>query len=267
MTTEQTMLTRTRACLVCAVVLTIAALCGGLAGCAAKDDILVAPQTIAAPYDTSGGDILWAVVPLRNESGTSIVDPLEVSDKVVQAAAEVHGIHALPLNRTIAAMHALKMSELQSPADAKKLASELGVDGLLVGSITAWDPYNPPKCGLALALYSRPGAMSRRGPQTIDTRKLESAPTDYQYFPRSSYESAPASVVSEILDGKNQQVLMDVKSYASGRSDPMTALGWRKYVASMDLFSEFAAWHGVRRLLDQEWLRLARDQARAGTKN
>jgi hypothetical protein len=29
----------------------------------------------------------------------------------------------------------------------------------------------------------------------------------------------------------------------------------------MDLFSEFAAWHAVGRLLDQEWIRLARAQA------
>jgi len=265
MTTAQTMLAGLRAivCVCGALAIGSAAVSAG-SGCAAKPE-LVAPQGKSAPYDTSSGDVLWAVVPLRNESGTSLVDPLEVSDKVVQAAAQVHGVHALPLNRTIAAMRALKMNELGSPADAKKLAAELGVDGLLVGSITAWDPYNPPKLGLALALYSRPGAMNRPGPQTIDTKKLEAAPTDYQYFPRSSYESAPASVISEMLDGKNQQVLMDVRTYATGRHDPATALGWRRYIASMDLFSEFAAWHAVSRLLDQEWIRLARDQAR-GTK-
>jgi hypothetical protein len=158
-------------------------------------------------------------------------------------------------------MRALKLTDLATPADAKRLATELGVDGLIVGSVTAWDPYDPPKLGLALALYARPGALAKRSAAVLDTRKLEYQATDYQYFPRSSFDTAPASVVSVFLDGKNHQVLMDAKAYAEGRHDPATALGWRRYLASMDLFSEFAAWHAVGRLLDHEWLRLARADA------
>ena len=236
-----------------------------IGGCASGRDggfKPVPPHTLAAPYDASHGEVLWAVVPLRNESGTSLVETYDISDKVVAAAAQVRGVRALPLNRTIATMRALKITDLSSPSDAKRLAAEMGVDGLIVGSITAWDPYDPPKLGLALALYSRPGAMDRAGTDTLDTRKLEYQPTDYQYFPRSSFDSAPSSVVSEYLDGKNHQVLMDVQAYATGRSDPNSALAWRRYVASMDLYSEFAAWHTVGRLIDHEWIRLARVQAR-----
>jgi hypothetical protein len=229
-----------------------------LAGCAASHEpVLSAPHTLSVPYDTAKGEVLWAVVPLRNESGTTLVDTLEVSDKVVHAAAQVQGVRALPLNRTIATMRSLKMQDLATPADAKRLATEMGVDALLVGSITAWDPYDPPKLGLALALYARTGAMDQRGPATIDTRTLQYQPTDYQYFPRSSFDSAPSSVVSEFLDGKNHQVLMDLKNYATGRHDPTAALAWRRYLASMDLYTEFGAWHAVGRLIDHEWIRLA----------
>lgn len=261
MTTAQTMLRRStfaRALFGAALLSCLAA------GCGTNKGQLVAPHTLGAPYDTSRGEVLWAVVPLRNESGTTIADSYEISDKVVAAAAQVRGVRMLPLNRTIATMRALKMTGLASPADAKRLASEMGVDGLIVGSITAWDPYDPPKLGLALALYTRPGAMDRPGTDTLDTRTLEYQPTDYQYFPRSSYDSAPASVVSEFLDGKNHQVLMDVRTYATGRHDPNTALGWHRYLASMDLYSEFAAWHTVGRLIDHEWIRLARVQTRVG---
>lgn len=230
-----------------------------LTGCSqAPKEKLVAPRTMVAPYDTSRGDVLWAVVPLRNESGTSVVDTLEVSDKVVAAASQIRGVRTLPLNRTIATMRALNMPGLQTPADAKRLATEMGVDALLVGSITAWDPYDPPTLGLALALYARPGSMDKRGEAQLDTRKLEFQPTDYQYFARSSFDSAPASVVSEYMDGKNHQVLMEVKSYAEGRHDPSTALGYKRYLASMDLYVEFGGWQTVSRLLDQEWVRLAR---------
>ena len=42
----------------------------------------------------------------------------------------------------------------------------------------------------------------------------------------------------------------------------VSALAWRRYLASMDLYSEFAAWHTVGHLIDHEWIRLARVQTR-----
>lgn len=227
-------------------------------GCARGDrDKLTAPKPMLAPYDTVRGEALWGVVPLRNESGTSTVDVLDVSDKVVAAVAQVRGVRSVPVNRTIAAMRALKMTELVAPSDAARLAQEMGVDGLIVGSVTAWDPYRP-TVGLALALYPRPGALNEKGPGGVDVDRLRFAPTDYQYFPRSSFADAPASVVSEFYDGANHQVLMDVRQYATGRHDPTSALGWRRYTASMPLFSEFAATQAVGRLVEHEWIRLAR---------
>jgi hypothetical protein len=274
MTTEQTMLKHTpsptpfgwreylRLRLAAgALVLAALAVIHAVTGCA-KEGKLKAPQVLVSPYDVSRGEVLWAVVPLRNESGTTIADTYLVSDKVVAAASQVRGVRCLPLNRTIGVMRSIEMTELASPADAERLAKALGADGLIVGSITAYDPYNPPKLGLALALYTRPGFVAQRpienGHSGVDTRKLTFQPTDYQYFPRSAHQEAPASVVSEFLDGKNHQVLMEVQSYSEGRHDERTALGWRRYLASMDLFSEFGAWHSVNRLLEHEWIRSAR---------
>jgi hypothetical protein len=247
-----------------------------LAACASTNkDNLVAPKQIVSPYDTSRGEVLWAIVPLRNETGTTLVDPLDVSDKVMAAAAQIQGVRAIPVNRTIAAMRNIRMTDLATPADARRLASELGADALVVGSITAWDPYRP-TFGLSLALYIRPGGLTQMGSAAIDVSKLRFAPTDYQYFPRSGQTEAPSSVVSEYLDGQNHQVLMDVKQYAQGRHEPVSALGWRRYTASMPLFTEFGAWEAVSQLIDHEWIRLAKvhpapkggtpgAEARAGT--
>lgn len=215
------------------------------------------PRVSVAPYDTSRGEALWAIVPLRNESGTTLVDVLDVSDKVMGAAAQVRGVRALPVNRTLAAMRALRMSELSTPEDARRLAAEMGVDAILVGSVTAWDPYRP-TIGLALALYQRPGALATPTADLADVRNLRLAPTDYRYFPRSAQADAPASVVAEYFDGQNHQVLMDVRQYAQGRHDPTSALGWRRYTKSMPLFTEFAAHSTVERLIEHEWIRLAR---------
>jgi hypothetical protein len=224
------------------------------------------PHALVAPYDNSRGDVLWAVAPLRNEVGTSIIDVYQVSDKIVAAASQVQGVRCLPLNRTIAGMRSMNIQELSSPEEAQKLATLLGADAIIVGSITEYEPYNPPRLGLALALYSRPGLLDKGGGAQIDTRQLTYQPTDYHYFPRSTYKDAPESVVSEFLDGKNHQVMMDVQGYAAGRSDPSSAMAWRRYLASMDLFCEFGAWHCVNRLLEHEWIRVARVPAKEPVK-
>lgn len=233
------------------------------AGCASKPE-LIAPRVHVAPYNTVHGDALWAVAPLRNESGTSLVDELAVSDEIVSAIAQVRGIRCLPLNRTIAAMRALELTSLDTPDDLKRLAVELGVDGLVVGSVTAYDPYDPPTLGLALALYSRPGRLNTRAAEPLDVRRLEYQPTDYQYFVNSNFDDAPASVISEIVDARGHDVQMRIQEYATGRTDAHSPLGWRRYRASMVLYTKFVAWHAVGRLVEHEWLRLARGPRLAG---
>lgn len=228
-------------------------------GCAPKRE-LIPPQMLVAPYQSSGvaqGEVLWAVVPLRNESGTTSARPDEVSDAVVRAVEEAQGVRALPLNRTIAAMRALELGSVETPEDAQRLAKALGVDGVLVGTITSYDPYQP-AIGMALALYGRPGSMVRqKPPEAPDSRELAMAMTE-QTPANTNFSTAPLSVVSEQLSGTNHQVLLDVQRYAAGRHDPKSALNWRRYVASMPLYTDFAAFHMVERLMQAETLRLVR---------
>lgn len=227
-----------------------------LSACASGDkDKLVAPKQLVAPYQTDRGDVLWAIVPLRNESGVSIAAADALSDKLVAAAEEVQGVHALPLNRTIQAMRALKMGDIQTPADAKRLAQAMGADGVLVGSITAYDPYQP-VLGVTLALFASSEPM-RAASRSLDPRALAAAPTD-SGDTQGGWQDHPVAVASENLDAKNNQVLMDVKSFADGRQNGPSALAWRRYLASMDLYSEFAMYHMLDDLLRQEWVRISR---------
>ncbi len=233
------------------------ALASGPAGCAwRRADDLTAPREHLAPYDTSRAEPVWAIYPLRNESGTSLASSSAISDAIVAAAAQTRGLRVLPLNRTLEAMAALGVTQLGSPEEARALAEAIGADGLILGSITAYDPYTP-TLGLSLALYIRPGVLDEPGEGELDARSLVWQPTDYAFFPSSGYADAPASAVSEHMDGKNHAIQMAVRGYAEGRAEPGTALGWRRYLASMGLFTEFAAWHAVGRLLDHEWIRLA----------
>ena len=234
----------------------------GCAGCNNTDkrDRFNVPGVIVAPYDTTQGEVLWAVIPPMNESGVSSVREDEVGDHIVAAVQGIRGVRCLPINRTLAAMRETGIHQITSANEAIALANTLGVDGIIAGSITAYDPYDPPVLGLALALYSRPGAMQRGQQADLDSRALTMAYTDFGSFDGSRFSGDPINAVSQHLDGRNHEVLMELKRFAEGRSDSTSALRWRVYLASMDLYTQFVAHHTVGRLIDEEWLRYARTQ-------
>lgn len=227
-----------------------------LGGCQSGPELVPAEQ-IVSPYSLAAGEVLLAVAPLRNESGTASVDSMALTDLVVQKFDEVKGITCLPTNRTLQAMRALGLSTVSSPADARRLARALGIDGLVVGTVTAYDPYDPPKLGLTLALFGSEGRLagSRGGagdPMAMQTAGTEAAVNN------GLFREQPLTVVSEMLDARDQGVQMNVKRYAEGRTEPSTALGWKGYLANADLYNQFASWWTVYRLVQEERLRVSR---------
>lgn len=251
MTTVQTMLGTCRASFALVAVSLLITLLPG--GCAPSSDTRVPPQVLVSPYDSSQGDALWAVVPLGNESGVSFANTDLVADSLIAKINEVRGVACLPLNRTIAAMRARGMTAVRSPGDARMLANALGVDALVIGSITAYDPYNPPKLGVALAVFAR----ENRPANGVDPMKLQMAYTDRDPGVQTQFLDRPIATMSEHFDGANHEVQLAIQRYSAGRHEPASALGWRGMLASMDLYVEFAAHEAVSRLLEQERLRLA----------
>lgn len=234
-------------------------------GCA-KQDPLRPPQQLLSPYASTPAEPVWAVVPLRNESGTSAVNPMEVSDTLVATITQARGLRALPLNRTLDAMAAMEMAYPQTPADLDRLARTLGADGVIVGSITAYDPYEP-IMGIALGLYARPGALQDAGAEelTLDTRQLREQPTEYDHFgTQRSLGRGPASSVMLVLDGRDHDVKMRVRRYAQGRSEAVSSLRWERYLRSMPEYERFVTFEAIGLLLQREWVRLARDRASGG---
>lgn len=234
----------------------LAALALVLGSCAPKQT-LYSPGVLVAPYESGGGDLIWAVAPLRNESGVSNVDTLWVADQLAAAVEQARGLRAMPVNRVVQTMRAMNMRGVSSEDDARTLARALGADAIIVGSVTAWDPYDPPVVGLSVALYAEPGALTGRH-DDIDPFKLSRLSTEYHDDARSRFAGRPVNVASDHLDARDHGVLLELKDYARGRSDPESALDWKIYTASMELFTQFAAHHAVRVLLDNEWVRLSR---------
>jgi len=223
------------------------ALCLLIAGCATEPP-LVKPAAIDSPYPA---EVVIAVAPLTNESGAAIADELAVTDALVNHLQATDGVSAIPTNRTIGALRALDLPGVRSPREAIAVARALGADAIIVGSITAWDPYAPPKLGLSLVLFARTTTVSTNAAGPIDPAELALAATDAGVA-IDDYAEAPVASVANTYDAANHDTIAASRAYAIGRTDPSSALGDRLYTQSMTRFTEFACFHALQRLLDQE---------------
>lgn len=94
-----------------------------------------------------------AVLPFYNQSGDPTVNQDEVAIAYYTELQQIRGFEVMPVPvaKQLAAASGI---EPQTPEDFQKLAQALGVDVLVVGSVTEYTPYYPPRMGLAVDWYA-----------------------------------------------------------------------------------------------------------------
>jgi hypothetical protein len=192
------------------------------AGCASKSQI---DRLYESPYP---GQWNLAVAPLLNHSGSDAVDVILVTDELYAELQQVKGsLQIIPVNRVMAAMYELGMEKVNNPTDALTLAEALGVDGIIVGSITEYDPYYPPRMGLAIQLYTREGPSSGPANEPMDPGTLARAGRPFEL--NRVEELTPQISIVRIFDTTKNEVQKQLKSYAKHRSDELEPYGWKKW--------------------------------------
>ena len=219
-----------------------------LAGC--QQQKLSQPIVLKAPYLN---ERVWAVVPFANESGVSGVDGAMVADRFVTEIEQVDGLRCLPLNRTLAAMKSLGMTGVRDLQQASTLMRTLQVDGLVLGSVTEWDPYKPLRFGAAVEVISAGEGADRK---PIDLKELTMPTAESKGGVATGKIAADVSQGSRVFDAKNHETLSELERYARGRFDPNSALGAQAYETRIDLYTRFGAYVLTRDLLEQEAARL-----------
>lgn len=235
---------------------------GLLSGCTSRRPP-ARPTVLLSPYP-AGREIVLAVAPIRNESGVSLIDELALSDTLVNEVQAVEGLSALPVNRTLSGMRALKLASITGQNEAAMLCKTLGADGILIATVHAWHPYDPPVIGLSVALFGVNDRLAPPASISVDVQSLRSAATDRPVADRPA-PSGPLTALSAVLDASDGNTRALIRSYAEGRFDPESALGWQRYTASMALYAKFACYEMTRRLLASEQSRLAGLGARTET--
>src|SRR5262245_57187234 len=188
---------------------------------------------------------VWAVAPSLNLSGQAQVDPLLQADLVYAQLQSVQGITVIPVNRVIEVYTSLRIEKVQSEQQGALVCDLLGCDALLVPTVTAYDPYNPPKFGAALQLFGPTGSAAR--PAAIDVHELarQAAPGPNESLPTGGNF---VQVVG-MFDAANGSTRQRVFSYATGRSDPVGPLGAKEYVMNMDRFCGFVYYSLIDQLI------------------
>jgi hypothetical protein len=199
---------------------------------------------------------VWAVAPAINLSGQSQIDPLLQSDLVYQELQKVRGLTVIPVDRVVEVYASLKIDKVQSERQAYDICRLLGCDGLVVPTVTAYDPYDPPKFGASVQLFVRPGTFDRM--PKLDPRALERSATATAAAPPEMTQTHNMAQVVEMYDASDGTVLEAVKAYAKGRTDPNKPLGVDEITVSMDRYCAFGYHELLSELLDNL------DEANAG---
>lgn len=208
---------------------------------------------LVSPYPTQR---VWAIAPLRNESGSVQANGHTLADHLARQLENASNLDVLPVNRTLAVMEALEIPEISSPAQARQVLASLNADALLVGTITAYDPYDPPKLGMAIELY-----LNKRVEyfDSLNVRKLTRAATGQEGLPAPPGKQKPPSNVSAYFDAADPGTRRRLMRYARHRSQENHRHDqpWQIYRINMDLYSEFVSYVMSWRLLRAETRRVA----------
>jgi hypothetical protein len=195
---------------------------------------------------------VWAVAPVLNLSGERGVDPLLQADLVYQQLQQVRGVTAIPVNRVAEVYVALRIDRIATPEQAALVCDLLGCDGLIVPSVTIYDPYNPPKFGATVNLFIKPGAFARGA--NVDPRELARRATPQQGDPIPTGNGDVVQAVG-MFDATNGTVRERLAAYASGRTDPVGPLGQKEYSVKMERYCGFAYSELIEQLIASPKLR------------
>jgi hypothetical protein len=94
-----------------------------------------------------------AIAPFINQSDEKTVDGLQFANAYFTELQSLQGFEVVPPTLVEAAMRQSGIS-LNGPDDARRLAQLLDVDVVVVGVVTEFTPYYPPRCGMKVSWYA-----------------------------------------------------------------------------------------------------------------
>lgn len=214
------------------------------------------PPPIVSPYPVPRSLV---VLPLLNHSGSSDFDPIRATDVLVEELSQVkgEGLVVLPTNRALKILLAHGQTHATSVEQAMDIAGQLGVDGVVVGAVTAYNPYSPPRVGMVLQLYWVRADMKGQATEPVRLSRMPSGEGPAYYG-----GVGPTSQAQAVLDASDNETAFRVQEFAKGHEGQDSPFGWRRYLVDSDAYMRFVCHVLIADLMDQELRRITVPVAR-----
>ncbi len=119
-------------------------------GCAALPDISHQPQ-IHNPFPQL---TRIAVLPFSNQSAEPTLDGRRVGELYRNELQKIPGFEVMPIGVAETKVRALSAENFDETFDFQKLAQALGVDAVVLGAVTDYSAYYPPRIGISTSWYA-----------------------------------------------------------------------------------------------------------------
>jgi hypothetical protein len=192
---------------------------------------------------------VWAIAPAINLSGQRDVDPILQADLAFEQLQTIKGLTVVPVNRVAEVYATLRIDRVQSVEQAVIVCDLLGCDAIIVPTVTAYDPYNPPKMGASLQMFRKNASPASNRPEEIDPRALARAARPLPTASLPEPAAGPFVQAVGMFDATNGSVREALLAYAKGRNDPVGPLGAKEYFVSMDRYCGFVYHELIGKLL------------------
>jgi hypothetical protein len=149
-------------------------------------------------------------------------------------------------------MRQVGLAEIRTLDEARSILRLVGGDGIVVGTITGWNPYDPPRFGANILLVADEAEVQA----AFESRRLTGGTGAV-----ASNPDAPARTLTEVVaffDATNHTVRGQVREYAKSNDDVTDGFDppERYYLMVFDHWLDFAASELVSTLVDRERARV-----------
>ena len=196
-----------------------------------------------------------AVTVFRNQSGSESLDTMAVTDEFYAELQRVPGFEVIAVNRLLAAMDELDISKISGPEDIAELSDLVGADAMIIGAVTHYDPYPPPRMAMAIQLYRRGASSTAHGRPAGEIQPSEIARAGQPFVMGTAEKMRPQSMVVKLVDAAEKETVERIKQYATSRTGEQKPYGWKRYTTQRN-FLGFVSHELIWEMLSQERARL-----------
>lgn len=201
-------------------------------------------------YNSLTGVETVVVAPVMNLSTSADLEMLDVTNALASELGQVEGIRVVPLGRVYQYLADNKMRTVGSPEEARALAAAFKAQVAIVAAVTEYDPYDPPRIGLAVQMYSASTLPSPGGTAEFDPVEASRSAVPFEVSDDAS--KRPRDMIVRVMSGRDADVERLARIYAARRSADADPYGWRRFIVDQREFQRLCCYAVVREMMGVE---------------